>query len=90
MFKLKGVPYRSGCPFYLFCLFRTKKDATAIPNAASRPKCFKKLNEFPSVVFYSLAFTGYKMEINWDIATVTTNVDLSIFGGFYNVTHRSR
>ena len=48
-----------------------KKDATAIPNVASRPKCFKKLNEFPTVVFYSLAFTGYKMEINWDIATVT-------------------
>ena len=25
---------RSGSPLYLFCLYRTKKDAAAIPNAA--------------------------------------------------------
>jgi hypothetical protein len=29
-----GVPFGPGYPLYLFCLFKTKKDAAAIPNAA--------------------------------------------------------
>ena len=29
-----GVPFGSGSPLYLFCLYKTKKDAAAIPNAA--------------------------------------------------------
>ena len=29
-----GVPFGSGSPLYLFCLYKKKKDAAAIPNAA--------------------------------------------------------
>ena len=34
MAVLWAFPYGSGYPLYLFCLYRTKKDAAAIPNAA--------------------------------------------------------
>ena len=41
---LWAFPSGSGYPLYLFCLHRAKKDAAAIPNAASRHPMFKQGN----------------------------------------------
>ena len=44
----KGVPFGSGYPLYLFCLFRTKKDAAAIPNATTKAHLKRQLNKINS------------------------------------------
>lgn len=65
-----ACPKWSGSPLDLFCLFRTKKDAAAIPNAASklisrwskniRQTSFKEHNETRTVLQIVTANTGIK------------------------------
>ena len=46
-----AFPCGSGYPLYLFCLYRTKKDAAAIPNAT-----FKRTPRFNELFFIQLDF----------------------------------
>ena len=54
-----GVSLRVGLSAISFLLFKTKKDAAAIPNAASRLPYSKKVKQLPSVVFYPLIFNAF-------------------------------
>ncbi len=56
---LRAFPYGSGYPLYLFYLYRTKKDAAAIPNAAFRFTYSKKVKQLLCAVFCSLIFNAF-------------------------------
>ena len=55
----QGVPLRVGLSTVSFLLYKTKKDAAAIPNAASRLPYSKKVKQLLSVVFCSLIFNAF-------------------------------
>ena len=67
MAVLWAFPYGSGYPLYLFCLYRTKKDAAAIPNAAFKYRNIQTNNKNISCAYQIPIFC--KREFNRDTTT---------------------
>ena len=69
----RAFPFGSGYPLYLFCLYRTKKDAAAIPNAASE-KSSSSYNRNFSLFIKSLR----KLKYTW-LSHASINTNFSVF-----------